>query len=86
MAIDHEGASQGVITFLSVSNYIFIFVFLLEALLKLYVYRWHYFKTSWNKFDFFVVMSSLIDLSLELAMPKPDGGNEVSGGILSVGP
>lgn len=87
MALDHDGASPSMVTFLKVSNYIFTAIFLVEALLKLYVYREHYFKTGWNKFDFFVVASSLIDLGLELAMPKPDGGSEDSSSqILSVGP
>ena len=74
MALDHEGASPGTIGFLKVSNYIFTAIFFLEAVLKLYVYRWAYFKTAWNKFDFFVVASSLIDLGLELALPTPEGG------------
>ena len=87
MALDHEGASPGTMSFLKVSNYIFTAVFFLEAVLKLYVYRWAYFKTAWNKFDFFVVASSLIDLGLELALPTPEGGQDEGGNaILSVGP
>ena len=74
MALDHEGASQGMLEFLKVTNYFFTAVFLVEAIIKLYVYRQHYFKTAWNKFDFFVVASSLIDLGLEFIMPKPEGG------------
>ena len=60
--------------FLKISNYIFTAIFFIEAALKFYVYRSHYFKTGWNKFDFFVVASSLIDLALELALPTPEGG------------
>ena len=88
MALDHEGASKDMLYFLKVSNYFFTTIFLLEAIVKLYVYRLPYFKTGWNKFDFFVVASSLIDLGLELIMPKPEGGQEEEGGsaILSVGP
>lgn len=69
MAIDHEGASEGTIMFLKVSNYFFTAVFFIEAVIKLYVYRLAYFKTAWNKFDFFVVTSSLIDLAIELSLP-----------------
>ena len=76
MALDHDGAGPGMVTFLKMTNYIFTGVFFFEALLKLYVYKIHYFKTGWNKFDFFVVASSLIDLALELALPKADGGQE----------
>ena len=88
MALDHEGASQEMINFLTVSNYLFTAIFLLEAIVKLYVYRLPYFKTGWNKFDFFVVASSLIDLGLEALMPKPEGGPDAESGsaILSVGP
>ena len=87
MALDHEGASVAMIEFLKVTNYFFTAVFFVEAILKLYVYRWPYFKTGWNKFDFFVVASSLLDLGLEIIMPKPEGGQEDSGSaILSVGP
>ena len=53
-------------------------MFLLEAIIKLYVFRWAYFKTGWNRFDFFVVISSLIDLALELSLPKTESGNSDS--------
>ena len=87
MAIDHEGASPSIVMFLKLSNYFFTVVFLLEVIIKLYVYRWAFFKTSWNKFDFFVVASSLIDLALEFSLPPPEGGNEKSqSGIITVGP
>ena len=74
MALDHEGASENMLAFLRVTNYFFTAVFFIETVFKLYVYRLKYFKTGWNKFDFFVVASSLIDLGLELIMPKPEGG------------
>jgi hypothetical protein len=87
MALDHEGAGEGWLMFFQISNYFFTGIFLSEAILKLYVYRIHYFKTSWNKFDFFVVCSSMIDLFLELSLPTPEGGNEKEGSqILTVGP
>ena len=76
MALDHDEASPGMVMFLKVSNYVFTAIFFLEAMLKMYVYRWNYFADSWNKFDCFVVVSSLIDLALELSMPKPEGGQE----------
>lgn len=87
MALDHEGSSESMQTFLQISNYFFTTVFVLEAILKLYVYRGAYFKTAWNKFDFFVVAASLFDLAIEFSLPKPEGGNEdESNGIISVGP
>ena len=68
MALDHEGASPGIILFLRVSNYLFTVLFLLEAILKLCVYRMAYFVSTWNTFDFFVVISSLVDLAIELTI------------------
>ena len=35
-------------------------VFALEILLKLFVYRWQFFKSGWNWFDFIVVSVSLL--------------------------
>ena len=87
MAIDHDGASPSITLFLKISNYVFTTIFLLECILKLYVYRLPYFKTAWNKFDFFVVCSSLVDLGLEFALPTPEGGQDSSSSqILQVGP
>jgi len=88
MALDHDGASPGMKDFLRITNYFFTAVFFFEALLKFFVYRKHYHKTFWNKFDFFVVSSSLIDLGLELAMPVPESGQAEESGskILTVGP
>ena len=70
------------------TNYIFTAIFIIEAVFKLLVYGLAYFKTGWNKFDFFVVVSSLIDVGLEMAIPVPEGGQEDESGseILSVGP
>ena len=65
MALDHDGASPSMLEFLAVSNYVFTIIFVIEAIFKLYVYRWAYFKTGWNKFDFFVVASSLIDIAID---------------------
>jgi len=74
MALDHEGASPNMVSFLLITNYIFTAIFFVECGIKLYVYRGPYFKDGWMKFDFFVVASSLVDLALELALPKQEGG------------
>jgi len=65
MALTYEGSTAGMDTFLRVSNYFFTLVFFIEAILKLSTYQWSYFETAWNKFDFFVVVSSLFDFALE---------------------
>ena len=88
MALDHDGSSPSMISFLAVTNYIFTAIFAAEAVFKLMVYGLAYFKTAWNKFDFFVVVSSLIDIAIEMALPVPEGGQDDESGseILSVGP
>ena len=80
MALDHDGSSPSMISFLQVTNYIFTAIFAAEAVFKLMVYGLAYFKTAWNKFDFFVVVSSLIDVAIEMALPVPEGGQEDEGG------
>ena len=51
---------------MDLTNYIFTIIFILEAALKIFVFGWAYFKTSWNKFDFFVVISSILDIILSV--------------------
>ena len=64
MAITYEGSSNEVNQFMEITNLIFTAIFIVEAILKLFVFGWSYFGTSWNKFDFFVVIASLIDIGL----------------------
>jgi len=87
MAIAFEGSGDGVNQFLEFTNYIFTFIFFIEAVLKLFVYRKAYFYTAWNKFDFFVVASSLIDMALEHALATAGGDAEASKNpLLTTGP
>lgn len=64
---------------LDLSNYFFTFVFTIEMLLKMRAFSWRYFETTWNKFDCFIVISSLLDIVISLS---PTEGNEA----LSIGP
>lgn len=66
MSLTHEGATSNFELALSLANYLFTFVFLVEMILKLLAYKWSYFQTDWNKFDFGVVIASLFDLALEV--------------------
>jgi hypothetical protein len=38
----------------------------MEATLKLSAFGMSYFKNNWNRFDFMVVVSSMIDIMMEL--------------------
>lgn len=64
---------------LNLSNYFFTAIFTFEMVLKMQAYSWRYFETTWNKFDFFIVMASLIDIIISWS---PTDSNEA----LSVGP
>jgi hypothetical protein len=65
MALNYEGSSPGYNLFLTIVNYIFTGIFILECIIKLLGYGFRpYFHSSWNKFDFFVVIASLVDLAV----------------------
>ena len=65
MACSYDGMPSYWSKTLDYSNYVFSAIFLVECALKLFVYGKSYFYTTWNKFDFFVVCSSIIDLLLD---------------------
>ena len=62
MAMSFDGQPKWYTNALSYSNYVFTAIFIIEAILKLLCYHTSYFFTTWNKFDFFVVSTSIIDL------------------------
>jgi len=43
-------------------NLFFTVVFLIEAVMKILAWRRSYFKEGWNRFDFFIVVISVIEL------------------------
>ena len=62
MAVSYDGSSANLANLLKTLNYFFTIIFIIECLLKLFAYGIKpYFHISWNKFDFFVVIVSLID-------------------------
>ena len=79
MACTYEGQPGYWKTMLKITNYIFSAIFIVEAVLKLITFRKAYFYTTWNKFDFFVVTSSILDILLDFI-----GANKLK--ALSVGP
>jgi len=64
MACEFENASSGYIEALKIFNYVFSAIFILEATLKLIAFGASYFENAWNKFDFFVVTASILDIAL----------------------
>lgn len=43
-------------------------IFVLEILAKLYVYRWRFFASGWNLFDFIIVAAALVPAGREVAV------------------
>ena len=72
MAMSYEGSSISWNGFLEFTNYIFTLIFFFECIFKLFAYRGAYFLTAWNRFDFFVVSSSIIDVMLKFAPSAED--------------
>jgi len=66
MAMIYEGSSPSYLMALEIVNYIFTAIFVVEAALKLIAFGKHYFRNSWNVFDFVVVIASLIDIMMGL--------------------
>ena len=52
---------------LEICNLVFTCVFTVEAGLKLVVLRRRYFSDWWNRFDFFIVVSSWVGVAVSLA-------------------
>jgi len=65
MACSYDGMPAYWSKVLDLTNYVFSGIFLVECALKLFVYRKSYFYTTWNKFDFFVVCASIMDVLLD---------------------
>lgn len=65
MAIGYYEASQAYTNALEYINLCFTAIFIIEATIKLLGYGFlGYFRQGWNQFDFFVVTTSIIDLSM----------------------
>ena len=60
---------------MEILNYMFSAIFTLEAIIKIIALKGSYFKDSWNKFDFTIVVFTLMMLTLKAAqVPITIGG------------
>eukprot|EP01012_Entosiphon_sulcatum_P053801 TRINITY_DN740_c0_g1_i1.p1 TRINITY_DN740_c0_g1~~TRINITY_DN740_c0_g1_i1.p1 ORF type:complete len:2364 (+),score=263.90 TRINITY_DN740_c0_g1_i1:1645-8736(+) len=64
MAMAHYGQPAGLDRFLDVSNTFFTAIFLCEAIVKLLAWRLKYFSETWNLFDIFLVLTSILGIIL----------------------
>eukprot|EP00775_Hariotina_reticulata_P006841 gene6841-7059_t len=69
MATTFYGMSEHMSSALEAINYAFTCLYVLEFLLKLGGLGWaNYWKVSWNKFDFLLLLSSVVDMAVALGM------------------
>jgi hypothetical protein len=64
MACSYEGATAQYNSILEYINYFFTAIFVVEATLKFIAYGLSYFGSNWNRFDFFVVVASVLDIAM----------------------
>eukprot|EP01063_Lacrimia_lanifica_P031393 TRINITY_DN5161_c0_g1_i1.p1 TRINITY_DN5161_c0_g1~~TRINITY_DN5161_c0_g1_i1.p1 ORF type:complete len:2672 (+),score=931.23 TRINITY_DN5161_c0_g1_i1:185-8200(+) len=81
MMMDDGGEGGEYHLMLDIGNYIFSGVFLFEALLKIAAFKLTYFKDTWNRFDFFLVLLSIVQ-AIMLVVDR--GGIGVKGYVLRV--
>lgn len=55
-----QSITQRIGSWLYAIDRLILIVFSIEMLLKLYAYRWHFFRSGWNVFDFMIVAISWI--------------------------
>jgi hypothetical protein len=66
MAVEHEGQSFDYTAVLNVAGKIFTVIFIFEAVLKIIAFKVSYFYTFMNRFDFFVVLASILNEVLDI--------------------
>jgi len=65
MAMNYEGCNPTYELYLDIANYFFIGIFIAECIIKIMAYGFPgYFHSIWNRFDFFVVVASILDICI----------------------
>jgi len=73
LTLTHEGMSYSFCHALEIANTLFMVIFLVEAVLKLTGLGARvYFSSGWNRFDFFLVFTSVLDIVLTLFVFKTE--------------
>jgi hypothetical protein len=65
LCFDWYGISAKTTQITTLINYVLIFVFFLEFVLKIIAYDKDYFRENWNRFDFAIILLTLITLIAE---------------------
>lgn len=72
MGISYETQTLLYTELLNYSNYFFTAFFFIEMYLKMRAFSFRYFETAWNKFDCFIVTTSLLDIVISM-IPNTSG-------------
>jgi len=68
LAIDYEDSTELYIFVLEIINEIITFIFIAELIIKITVLGFvAYFSNNWNRFDFIIVLTSLVDIYFLIA-------------------
>ena len=78
LASEHHNQPDAFTVFSLYSNYVFTTVFLVESVLKMYVYRWGFVDDKVNVFDAVVSVLSVVDVAVELVQRDQSGGSGIS--------
>eukprot|EP01064_Diplonema_japonicum_P003343 TRINITY_DN1216_c1_g1_i2.p1 TRINITY_DN1216_c1_g1~~TRINITY_DN1216_c1_g1_i2.p1 ORF type:complete len:2604 (+),score=664.54 TRINITY_DN1216_c1_g1_i2:280-8091(+) len=73
LALQHYHQPTGMTDFLYISNWIFILIFAAEAAFKISIFSMHYFSEGWNRFDFLIVVASVVGLALSSTASSTSG-------------
>ena len=65
-------------------NYVFCFIYITEATLKLVGLRQHYFLSKWNIFDFLILLVAIVDIIVELSLPEGAADTRFSPSVIRI--
>ena len=72
MALSHENQEPYWTYYQGIANNMFAIIYALEASFKLVAFGKSYFSNGWNRFDFIVVMTAIMDSVLKMFADKDD--------------
>jgi hypothetical protein len=65
-------------------NYVFCFIYIAEATLKLIGLRKYYFLSKWNIFDFVILLVAIVDIIVELSLPEGAADTRFSPSVIRI--
>lgn len=68
LTLNWYGIPTIVTQIVTIFNYIFAAIFTIEAILKIIALGLFYFRDNWNKFDFIIVVATLLGIIIDLTV------------------